>query len=224
MERININDQLAELMSRAGDPVDIDEDGRLQTHWPVPVQLWTWAQPIREEPGRVITQLDVWMRWPDGRECCESFGDIGANRPDALRANLDSFQRCSLPVLWVAANERAPDQYWELDGRRYGVYLGDGVMKYCVDDYLVPPDWLDFIREQLAEVFADPDAEGLVAGDWHLVRAYYMQQNERCQGCDFLLNGQPLVAAEEGLQQLAWVPREAPYSLRQFLLLRRWPD
>lgn len=223
-ERINVNGQLAELMNRAADPVDMDDSGRLRPRWLVPVQLWSWLYPMREGPDYVISQLDVWVRWPDGRECYESFGDLGNGWDEALAANLASFRRCSLPVLWGACNGREPDQHWELNGQRYGVYLGDVVMKGLVDSYLVPPDWLEFIRAELARAFADPANGALVAGEWHFVRCYHMHRDSHSIGYDFLLNGQPLAAAEARLQRLDWISRAEGYSVRQFLLLRRLAD
>jgi len=84
---------------------------------------------INEFPNGVTTQLDIFVKFPNGRKIIESFGDVGATQKEALENNLKNFITNDFHVIINALNNTIDDnitlEEWKINSQKYKAYIGN---------------------------------------------------------------------------------------------------
>ena len=219
MTEVNLNSQLAELLTNHGVKVTIEEEF-IHAQLPFPVKFKARAiyQPINDY---ISSQLDVMAMTPDGEKILESFGDFGSDIEAAVNRNLSNFSISNLHVVLAAFGADDKDilaqitiENWEINGRKWTAYIGNLVPKTnSKEPGLRPPD--EFFNAITTGILSKPLCNNL-----HWFRAYYLQHNNKITATEFIMNNEDITSSNPLFSSIPLIPHDGFYSCRNFIILR----
>ena len=214
-EDLKVNTQISELLNAHGYKSTI-VDNKIVPDFKERVEIESWITPTVSNNG-VQTRLDVGVKFDNGQELFEAFGDVGVDLNNAIKNNLENFSRCTLHVLTGALNDTVDHierERWDISGDLYDVYIGDFNMKSTND---FQPQ---FPQELFPQIEKSITAYRLNE-KYYFVRFFFAQMNYEVIATEFMINNVNLPEQEEKLRNLDWEGSDEFYSVRNFIILKK---
>lgn len=204
---------LTELFKRHGFEQSL-HDGWVLPNAELPAIRGTW------HPGETHGRLDMQVLVRHSVVIEECFGGIGAGDvalSDALQSfTINSFH-VLLSSLWSCHDpEQVEIEEWTIDGQRFGAFIGNVGMRTSTN---VPPS----IPVDLMPLLEAAIRSERLERDLHWFRVYVGHVNGEFT-FEALKDNEPWSEGANMLASCGWVPREAFYSARLFMVLRAFGD
>jgi hypothetical protein len=192
------------------------DDGWLTTSGSYP-RCRSHVSESRQYESQCSIRLDIEVALNDQQTIIESFGDWGATPSDALASACHNFTTSSLHVFLSAIWDKHDDEQvwretWEIEGKRWNVYLGNIVRKAAGGlDVPVPQQLVPIIEQMIRSL--------CLASQSHWVRVYFANMAADNQNVEVLLDNEPWEQAQDAVRNVKWPVMDSFYSSRMFLMI-----
>ena len=214
-KEIKVNKQVAELIEAHGFKTKT-KGNKIITNFKEQIELETWIYSNELETG-FNTRLDVGVKFKNGIELYEAFGEIGTDLNDSIRKNMKNFASSSLHVFIDAfnnSNNYVDKEKWQIGNYTFDVFIGDYNLKSFKDIKIEIP-------ENLHEVIKQSIIQYQLDEQYYFIRFYSAYINSKAMVTEFMINNIRLEKEESILENLNWMVTEDFYSIRNFIILKR---
>lgn len=221
MLEINLNHQFAELLKNHGIAVTVGEEF-IFTDLPDHTKFKVKAS-YEELNDSINSRFDMMAITHKGEQILEACDDIGDNVEDAINRNFQNFCSSTFHPLIVALGCTNPHAYeqitieeWEINDRKWQVYMGNLQQKYMHKGahfrLTPPPQFFENIEQSIK---SQKPSNRL-----HWFRSYYSQHENEITNVEFMMDNELLPDGQLMFGSLPIMPKLAFYSCRNFIVIK----
>jgi len=215
MEEQKVNNEVAELIKAHNYEAKV-VDNHIEVNFKEELTLETWIYPKKLDYG-IQTRFDIGVKFKNGTELYEAFGDVADTLEASIHKNLENFSRSSLHVFLDAFNDTNTyddKEQWQCNDLKWDVFIGNYNLKNFGEKEIQIPENL---FQKLQNIVSEFD----LTEKYYFVRTYYAHMENKTMNIEFMINNTNFEHVQEELEQLDWMQSETFYSIRNFFILKR---